>query len=372
MRGLLASNVLGSNTVDAWLNPENTNPEGSIGSIGLTATGFNNYGAAIGASYLYIAIRRGPMKTPTSGTSVFNPTKTGGGVATVTTNFAPDSVFFTDNFRSVGSGNPNSQSNPVIDKLRGPLLTLSTMAANGDQTQTSGVVFNNTGFVESLENSWSVANDCTYWSFVRAPQFFDEVCYTGTGAATTVTHNLGAVPELIFVKQRSAANSWWVYNSTLGNTKYTLLNSAAAPTTSATAWNNTTPTASVFTVGTAANVNGSGSTYIAYLFATLAGVSKVGTYTGTGSTTQTINCGFPSGVRFVLIKRTDVTGDWYCFDTANGMTSSSSPYLLWDSGAAQTTGNNGCYSAATGFTLTSAAAATVNVNTGTYIYLAIA
>ena len=365
-------------SADAFLEANTSDAEATANWVSPTATGFNIVSTSSEvntntSTYIYIAIRRGPMKVPTSGTSVFSPKINGGGVATITTNFSSDSVFFTDNQRSAISGNPSSQSEPVIDKLRGSLITLNTMAANGEQTQTNGVVFNNTGFVESLENSWGVtSNNCTYWAFQRAPNFFDEVCYTGTGSNQTVTHNLGAVPELMFVKQRNGTNSWWVYDAINGNTKYMLLNTSLGPTVSSTAWNNTTPTSTVFTVGTSANVNGSGNTYIAYLFASLAGVSKIGSYTGTGGT-QTINCGFAGGVRFVLIKRSDATtGNWYCFDTANGMTVSSSPYLLWDSGVAQTTGNNGCYTASTGFTLTSNANGTVNINSAPYIYLAIA
>jgi len=374
MRGGLVSNPSFGTVGLPNLRPNIASLESSTYySIDTTATGFTFLDGTSGPAYIYIAIRRGPMKVPTSGTSVFSPKINGGGVATITTNFSSDSVFFTDNQRSAISGNPSSQSEPVIDKLRGSLITLNTMAANGEQTQTNGVVFNNTGFVESLENSWGVtSNNCTYWAFQRAPNFFDEVCYTGTGSNQTVTHNLGAVPELMFVKQRNGTNSWWVYDAINGNTKYMLLNTSLGPTVSSTAWNNTTPTSTVFTVGTSANVNGSGNTYIAYLFASLAGVSKIGSYTGTGGT-QTINCGFAGGVRFVLIKRSDATtGNWYCFDTANGMTVSSSPYLLWDSGVAQTTGNNGCYTASTGFTLTSNANGTVNINSAPYIYLAIA
>ena len=78
------------------------------------------------------------------------------------------------------------------------------------------------------------------------------------------------------------------------------------------------------------------------------------------------------GEWFILIKRTDSTGNWYCFDSANGLTSSSSPYLLWNSAAAQTTGNNGVYASSGGFTLGSTALTTTNISTATYIFLAIA
>jgi hypothetical protein len=210
------------------------------------------------------------------------------------------------------------------------------------------------------------------WNFARAPGFFDVVCYTGTGVATTQAHNLTVVPELMIVKERSAANDWWVYVSSIGNTKYSVLNSTAIPVTSSTTWNNTTPTASVFSIGTGSNVNASGQTFVAYLFATLSGISKVGSYTGNG-TGQAIACGFGSaGARFVLIKRTDSTGDWYTFDSARGLTSGSSPYLLLNSTAAEVTGNNGVYASSGGFTLGATAITTTNIATATYIFLAVA
>ena len=176
---------------------------------------------------------------------------------------------------------------------------------------------------------------------------------------------------MMIVKERSAINNWWIYHSATGNTNYSVLNTTAIPVTSSTAWNNTTPTASVFSIGTGTPVNTSGATYVAYLFATCAGVSKVGTYTG-NATGQSIACGFGSGgARFILIKRTDSTGDWYCFDSANGLTSSSSPYLTWDTTNAQTTGNNGVYASSGGFTLGATASLTTNIATATYIFLAI-
>ena len=106
-----------------------------------------------------------------------------------------------------------------------------------------------------------------------------------------------------------------------------------------------------------------------YLFATLAGISKVGSYTGTGST-QTISCGFTGGARFVLIKRTDSTGDWYVWDTARGMVSGTDPSLLLNSTAAEVNANS-IYTTTGGFQIVSTAAG-INASGGSYIYLAIA
>ena len=340
-----------------------------------TATGFqlNNSHPYFNSTdtYIYIAIRR-PNKPPTTGTSVFSPVVAtpSGTPNTVTTGFPVDAVF------------TDTNASPVVgpldnDRLRGSSQTSSTYLIIDKTVIESGSAFgfgldNNTAIVDNFTNlNIGATTSTTYWNFRRASGFFDEVCYTGTGANTTQNHNLTVAPEMMIVKQRSAANNWWVYHSATGNTKYSVLNTTAIPVTSSTAWNNTTPTASVFSIGTGTPVNTSGATYVAYLFATCAGVSKVGTYTG-NATGQSIACGFGSGgARFILIKRTDSTGDWYCFDSANGLTSSSSPYLLWDSTAAQTTGNNGVYASSGGFTLGATASLTTNIATATYIFLAI-
>jgi hypothetical protein len=214
------------------------------------------------------------------------------------------------------------------------------------------------------------------WYFKRAPSFFDEVCYTGTGVAMTVTHNLGVIPELMIVKSRSNGGTsqyfWAVYVAPLGNTANLILDSTDAIATGNLVWNNTSPTSSVFTVGQYNRSGASGVTYVAYLFATLASVSKVGSYTGTGAL-QTVNCGFTSGARFVLIKRSDSTGDWYMYDSVRGITSGNDPYLFANGpDAVEVTGTNYVDTDTTGFKVTAAAPAGLNANGGTYIFLAIA
>ena len=354
---------------DLYANSATSEGSSSGNYVFPTATGFNTANNLFDSSiqHIYIAIRRGPMKTPTDATKVFIPvSQTGGG--TVTTNFPVDLSISTI---KVGSTNDRS----VFDRLRGSSTnsyqTLYTNLTRAEEVGTGGGLGfdNNTGYVDAW-NSSSYTD--IYWNFRRAPGFFDEVCYTGTGANQTVAHNLGVVPELMIVKSRSAGSNWVVYSSSLGATDAVFLNLTDATSAFSNTWNNTTPTSSVFSIGTAGGVNQSGTTFVAYLFATVAGVSKVGSYTGNG-TTQTINCGFGAGgARWLLVKRTDSTGNWYVFDSARGFTSSSSPYLLLNSTAAEVTGNNGCYSASTGFTVTSTASATVNINGASYIYVSVA
>jgi hypothetical protein len=329
------------------------------------ATGFTTTAYANNPSQtvIYIAIRRGPMKVPTTGTSVFAPVnQTGGG--TVTTNFPVDLVIATT---------PSQSSyRSVNDRLRGGRTTrgveLYTNVTNAEAVGSFGFGFdNNTGYIDGLFTS---SFSDLYLNFRRAPSFFDEICYTGTGSARTVSHNLQAVPQLIITKVRSSAGyGWFVYP--LDATKYMELNSTSAAGVTSSAWNDTAPTASVFTVGAADQTNLSGATLVAYLFATCAGVSKVGSYTGTAATLQ-IDCGFTGGARFVLIKRTDSTGAWYVWDTARGIVSGNDPYLLLNSTAAEVTNTDYIDTYSAGFEISSTAPAAINASGGTYIFLAIA
>jgi hypothetical protein len=146
--------------------------------------------------------------------------------------------------------------------------------------------------------------------------------------------------------------------------------------TSGTFWDNssfvaTRPTATTVTISTVSTINASGLNFVAYLFATCAGVSKVGSYTGTATTLQ-INCGFTAGSRFVLIKRTDSTGDWYFWDSARGIVAGNDPYLIFNSIAAEVTGTDYVDTYSAGFELTSTAPAGINASGGSYIFLAIA
>ena len=211
--------------------------------------------------------------------------------------------------------------------------------------------------------------------FRRAPGFFDVVAYTGDGTAgRTVLHNLGVAPEMMIIKGRSVALNWETYHADLGNTKYIRLNrdfaEANAPVNAL--WYGSSPTSENFTIYSSTNgINTSGATYIAYLFATLPGISKVGSYTGNGSS-QTINCGFTGGARFVLIKRTDSTGDWYVWDTARGIVAGNDPHLSLNTTAAEVTTDDSIDPDSSGFVVNQVAATNINVSSASYIYLAIA
>jgi hypothetical protein len=343
----------------------------SVNFFSPTATGFLGSSLDSSAPFIYIAIRRGPMKVPTSGTSVFTPatrTGTGSGITTTAAGFPVDTYFVR---RYPYASFPND----IMDRLRGSpsLVTNSTgIESTGNGQVTSWAAMSGVGLGSDGETNSGIPPDNLYvdWYFRRAPGFFDVVCYTGDGTTNrAIAHNLTVIPELIINKPRSYADFWEVYQKDLGVNSYIYLNSTNANGSSAGNWSSMT--ASAFGAGYAYAHNRSGYTYVAYLFATCPGVSKVGSYTGTGAL-QTINCGFTGGARWVMIKRTDSTGDWYVYDSARGISSGTDPYLALNSNAAQVTGTNYVDTTSVGFQVTAAAPAGLNANGGTYIFLAIA
>lgn len=348
--------------------------------VRVTPTGFqprSTSDTTNGASqtYIYLAIRR-PMKTPESGTEVFSPiARAGTGAnATITTNFVADLVISSIRTAASGVG--------VFDRLRGLGRYLQTNATGAEASDTTTLTGfdSNTGYRVGTDSSGLInlsGQNYVNWNFRRAPGFFDVVCYTGTNpspALQTVNHNLTVVPELIIAKNRTdATNSEWVVWHTLFGVSndQLYLNSNSAVITGA--GNITAPTASTFLAGYGRS-NSSGKNYVAYLFASLPGVSKVGSYTGTG-TTQDINCGFTTGARFVMIKRTDSTGNWYVWDTARGIVSGNDPYITINSPLSnpqEVTNTDYIDPLASGFQISSTAPAEINASGGSYIYLAIA
>ena len=334
-----------------------------------------------GESYVYIAIRR-PNKPPEAATEVFDDvTYSGTGSARSVAN----SLSYTDLVWL--KRRTSTDRFALTDRLRGGTkylrsndnsseTTWSGEALEFDQMDSFGIAGHSSGINNSPGQPY------ISWNFKRAPGFMDVVAYSGTGSARTVNHNLAAIPELLIVKIRNGTGEpWSVYHSSLGITTGIALNENDAASTSSTFggshnasvwWNSTAPTSSVFTVGGAVGTNWSGQTYIAYLFATLSGISKVGSYSGNSGYAINVDCGFSSGARFILIKRTDSTGDWFVYDSARGIVSGNDPYLLLNTTAAEVTNTDYIDPLSSGFTVTSSAPTGLNASGGAYIFLAIA
>ena len=137
----------------------------------------------------------------------------------------------------------------------------------------------------------------------------DIVSFTGNGSARTISHNLSAIPEWMIIKKRSGTDAGAVYIAANGNTNGLLLSETNANDDEL-YWNDTTPTSSVFTLGTLSNVNTNTQTYIAYLFAPKQGFSKFGKYTGNGADPNGTYVYLGFSPQLVIIKRTDSADDW--------------------------------------------------------------
>ena len=221
------------------------------------------------------------------------------------------------------------------------------------------------------------------YMFRRAPGFMDVVTFDGTGSARTLNHNLGAIPEFVIVKSRTSNYGWSVYLSHLSSPRdkaFYFNDTMAAQTNNAgTFWGNSDFTSTQISLGNYANTNHASNDMIAYLFASLDGISKIGTYSGTGSNIN-VNCGFSAGARFVMIKRTDteISGTngshWYVWDTHRGIVGGNDSYFQLNEGNNHVTNTDYIDPLNEGFTVTSSASANAGINAsgGTYMFFAIA
>jgi hypothetical protein len=156
---------------------------------------------------------------------------------------------------------------------------------------------------------------------------FSVISYVGTGSAgASIGHGLGVAPAFALFKNRSVSSDWQVYHVSLGNAQSILLQSTAAAGSSS-AFNSTSPTSTIITLGAGTSLNSNGSNHICYAWAPVVGYSSMGSYVGNGSSDGTfVYTGFRP--RWILIKNTSSTLSWILVDTARGTTNGVGPYLF--------------------------------------------
>jgi hypothetical protein len=345
-RGITGGGYLEPNRTDA--DDTSNAPNLTMTSTGFTITsgGVTAGNNANGNLYTYYAFAKNVPSNTTLANSFKAVTYTGNGSSqSITgTGFKPDLVWIKQR-----SG---TQDQMWYDNNRGAGHYLSSNNANAQgYANTTLTSFDADGFSVGSSNSenqsgqtfvawcWKAGN--TWQSNIEGsiPSItntntangFSIVKYTGTGANTTVGHNLGAAPEVMIIKDLDNTRDWAVYH--IGNTgssgnaneERLKLNLDVATTTYAPYWNGTTPTSTVFSLGNEGNVNTSGQNYIAYCWTPKSGYSKFGSYTGTGSSGNAQDIGFQPD--FVMIKSTAQYG-WNIYDSKRPSGSITGRYML--------------------------------------------
>ena len=319
------------------------------------ANGIGDFYYAPPSGYLALCTQNLPEPTvaPADHFNTVLYTGNGTGQSITGVGFQPDWVWI--------KSRSDVDNNIVQDAIRGATRQLFTNLTDAETNYTNGVTsFDSDGFTVATSN-WSNENgqtrvawnwkangtgvsntDGTITSTVSANQDagFSIVSYTGNGVSgSTIGHGLSQAPELLIVKQRNSVTGrhWMVYSEPVGNTKYLRLNDTSA-TLTASAWYNTTPTSSVFYVDSSDAVNGTAqsNTYIAYCFHSVDSFSKVGSYTGNGSTDGPfVYTGFRPA--FVMLKSANNALNWVIVDNKRDDYNMVYKLLLPDSSGAEVT-----------------------------------
>ena len=303
------------------------------GSSGVTQQYTANFGQrpfAYTAPSGFKALNTQNLPTPTIGATpatqagkFFNTVLyTGNGsTQSVTVGFQPDWVWLKNRGASGDHG--------LYDVLRGTTNRLVSNSTNAADTISGVTAFNSSGFSLGADYNGS-GNTYVAWNWkangagvtntagsitstvsANTTSGFSVVTWTQPGSGTyTIGHGLGAAPAMIIMKSTTLTNNWAVYHRSLGFTQYINLNLTGGATADSSVWV-AAPTSSVFSQ----LVNyGTGGTSVAYCFAEVPGYSKFGSYTGNVSTDGTF-CFTGFRPAYLLIKRTDITGDWIIWDS---------------------------------------------------------
>ena len=225
-----------------------------------------------------------------------------------------------------------TENHNLFDAVRGVTKRISSNRNNAEDTQAQQLTaFGSDGFTVGTDNGAN-QNSQTYvaWNWkagttsglsggsltpsaysINATAGFGIYKYTGTGYNATIAHGLGKVPRMIMIKKLDGTTEWQIYHAVMGNTKFIELTGTAAQQRGTTSiqWQNTTPTSTLFYLGTEGDVNASGSTFIAYVFCDVPGFCKIGNYHGNGQNDGSfIYTGFKP--KFIIIKSDTRTSSW--------------------------------------------------------------
>jgi len=362
----------GQPTEIMWANSDSSEGNFNVNQIDFTPTGFkvnitgNSEVNQTDQTHIYLAIRRPDGyvgKPPEAATDVFHmlASPAAGSPWYRPTDFAVDMSLS----RQV-TGSHNWDMGARL--IQGRRLQINNLNA-----ETSGT-YNQYDYNNGWNSYSSSLSGHQSWMWKRHAGF-DVVAYKGDdrSGGRPISHNLSVTPEMMWIKVRNnSTQPWMVYHKDVGHGKELSLNTNNAESNNIYYLNNTAPTSTHFTVGQADYVNGLYN-YIAMLFASANDadgnpISKVGSYTGNGSTTGTvITTGFAP--RFIIIKAASTTGGWFLYDTVRGLASGNDQRIQLEDPSAQYGHADDVDPNSTGFQLKNAWD-NLNGNGSTYIYYA--
>jgi len=353
----------------------NSNAAEDVGDpYAITSTGWSLYDSADdvnenGDTYIYMAIRRSDGycgKPPELGSGCF-AMDTGNSSSTIPVFDSNFPVDFALARQPAYSGNWFVYGRLIQKKY---LITNTTAS----MATSSGALFDsNVGY--STQSTFDSGYQSWMW---KRHAGFDVLVYKGDGVSgRQCSHSMNKVPEMMWVKAIDGTNShtrdWRVFHNGLNGgsnpEQYGIkLNSTDAESQNSGYWNDTAPTSTHFTVGNSNNVNDSGLMYMTMLFCSIPGISKVGYYTGDGTTSHTITTGFTT--RFLIIKKVNGTNSWFVRDSLRGLGSGNDPYLQLESSNAEGgTSTDYMDVSSTGFTIKQTFSS-INASGDKYIYYA--
>jgi len=349
----------------------------SIKGNGFGAGQSNGHINTSGNKYIYMAIRKGNMAIPEAASEVFKTQKgvTGNGYAgtpekqglTLPTN---SDMVVSKRFSGSGPNYLSASKTGIVNKMIDRLGQGSSASGGGGDFRrySTDILFGDQGGY----NDSGFFGTFAVWK--EAKGFFDHQNYLGNfGNVQTIYHALGVVPEMIwFIPWLGTSTQHLVYHkdshATTPQTKFVALDDAGSLGTNSNYLNGQAPTDEYFQVGNASETNQGSDQFSAMLFASVDGVSKVGSYTGNGSI-QNIDCGFTSGASLVIIKNISTGYNWNMYTQANGITSGDDPWIELDNDSAiQSADRIDAFNS--GFTVNNNV--TVNGNGDTYIFYAVA
>jgi len=286
-------------------------------------------------------------------------------------------------------------SHKLTDSVRGVTKGLISNTTGAETTDTNGLTaFNANGFTVGTDTVYNnLAATYVGWQWqagqgssssntngtitstvsVNASAGFSVVTYTGTGANATVGHGLGVAPSMVIAKSRTSGTAaWLVYHSSLGNGQALYLAATSSAASSGLFWNSTSPTSTVFSIGTSSDINVNTQTYVAYCWTPIAGFSAFGIYTGNNSTSGPfVYLGFRP--KFVLIKSTSIAIPWVIFDSVRSTYNVVGNILFPNASSVEDTAYPEINFLSNGFSITANDANSyINSAISNYIYMAFA